>query len=58
MDPARLTADVSEPIPIEIEEIQNGFVTVSHRTGPHTDTFQSELEAADHVEHATCLDDE
>ncbi|MFA9417352.1 helix-turn-helix domain-containing protein [Natrinema sp. HArc-T2] len=53
----RLTADVSEPIPVEIEEIQNGFVTFILRAGPHTDTFQSELEAADHVEHVKRLDD-
>ncbi len=53
----RLTADVPEPIPIEIEEIQNGFVTFILRAGPHTDTFQSELEAADHVEHVKRLDD-
>lgn len=53
----RLTADVSEPIPIEIEEIQNGFVTFILRAGPHTDTFESELEAADHVEHVKRLDD-
>ncbi|MFD1562389.1 helix-turn-helix domain-containing protein [Haloarchaeobius amylolyticus] len=53
----RLTADVAEPIPIEIEEIQNGFVTFVLRAGPHTDPFQAELEAADHVEHVKRLDD-
>lgn len=54
----RLTADIDTPIPIEIEEIQNGFVTFVLRAGPHADTFESELEAADHVEHVKRLDGE
>lgn len=54
----RLTADIDTPIPIEIEEIQNGFVTFILRAGPHADTFESELEAADHVEHVKRLDGE
>jgi predicted DNA binding protein len=53
----RLTADVDTPIPIEIEEIQNGFVTFVLRSGPYTDAFQSELEAAEHIEHVNRLDD-
>ncbi|MDL5363351.1 helix-turn-helix domain-containing protein [Halalkalicoccus sp. NIPERK01] len=53
----RLTADVDGPVPIEIEEVQNGLVTFVLRSGRHTDTFQSELEAADHVEHVKRLDD-
>ncbi|KYH24939.1 bacterioopsin transcriptional activator [Halalkalicoccus paucihalophilus] len=54
----RLTAEVDSPVPIEIEEIQNGLVTFVLRSGRHTDTFQSELEAADHVAHVKRLDDE
>lgn len=54
----RLTADVDTPIPIEIEEIQNGFVTFVLRAGPHADSFQSELEAADHVNHVKRLDED
>ena len=54
----RLTADVETPIPIEIEEIQNGFVTFVLRAGPHADEFQRELEATDHVEHVKRLDDD
>ncbi|WP_265112125.1 helix-turn-helix domain-containing protein [Halosolutus halophilus] len=54
----RLTADIDTPIPIEIEEIQNGFVTFVLRAGPHADAFESELEAADHVEHVKRLDNE
>ncbi|ADJ14020.1 helix-turn-helix domain-containing protein [Halalkalicoccus jeotgali] len=54
----RLTAGVDAPIPIEIEEIQNGVVTFVLRSGEHTDGFQSELEAAEHVEHVTRLDEE
>lgn len=54
----RLTTDIDTPIPIEIEEIQNGFVTFVLCAGPHADTFESELEAADHVEHVKRLDSE
>ncbi|ELY51707.1 helix-turn-helix domain-containing protein [Natronolimnohabitans innermongolicus] len=54
----RLTADLESPIPIEIEEIQNGFVTFVLRAGPHADPFQSALEDADHVEHVDRLDEE
>jgi predicted DNA binding protein len=54
----RLTADVDDPVPIEIEEIQNGLVTFVIRSGHHTDAFQPILEAADHVEHVKRLDDE
>ncbi len=53
----RLTAGIDTPIPIEIEEIQNGFVTFVLRSGPYTDAFQSELEDTDHVEHVKRLDD-
>lgn len=53
----RLTADISDPVPIEIEEIQNGVVTFVLRAGPHADSFQAELEAADHVQHVKRLDD-
>ncbi|WP_411964084.1 helix-turn-helix domain-containing protein [Haloferax sp. YSMS24] len=54
----RLTADVEDPIPIEIEEIQNGLVTFVLRAGPHADDFQAQLEATDHVEHVRRLDDD
>lgn len=54
----RLTADIEKPVPIEIEEIQNGLVTFVLRSGSHTDAFQPVLEAADHVEHVKRLDDE
>ncbi|MDQ2052220.1 hypothetical protein RBH26_17240 [Natronolimnohabitans sp. A-GB9] len=54
----RLTADLDAPVPIEIEEIQNGFVTFVLRAGPHADSFQSTLEEATHVEHVDRLDDE
>ncbi|QFU84630.1 helix-turn-helix domain-containing protein [Natronorubrum aibiense] len=54
----RLTADVDTPIPIEIEEIQNGFVTFVLHAGPHADSFQAELEATDHVKHVNRLDEE
>lgn len=54
----RLTAGVDAPIPIEIEELQNGIVTFVLRSGSHTDSFQSKLEAAGHVEHVKRLDDE
>jgi predicted DNA binding protein len=53
----RLTADISDPVPIEIEEIQNGVVTFVLQAGPHADNFQAELEAADHVRHVKRLDD-
>ncbi|WP_336325638.1 helix-turn-helix domain-containing protein [Halovenus sp. HT40] len=54
----RLTADLPEPVPIEIEEIQDGLVTFVLRSGSHTDRFHSELDAADHVEHVAKLDEE
>ena len=54
----RLTADIDAPIPIEIEEVQNGVVTFVLRAGAHADAFQAELEAAAHVEHVNRLDDE
>lgn len=54
----RLTTDIADPVPIEIEEIQNGFVTFVLNAGPHADAFESELEAADHVEHVNRLDDD
>lgn len=54
----RLTADVDSPVPIEIEELQNGVVTFVLRAGPHADAFQTELEEADHVEHVERLDEE
>lgn len=53
-----LTTDMDAPIPIEIEEIQNGFVTFILHAGPHSDSFQTELEATDHVKHVKRLDDE
>lgn len=53
-----LTADIDAHFPIEIEEIQNGFVTFVLRAGPHADSFQSDLERADHVDHVKRLDDE
>lgn len=52
----RLTADADAPIPIEIEELQNGVVTFVLRAGEHADDFQAELEATDHVEHVQRLD--
>jgi predicted DNA binding protein len=52
----RLTADVDTPVPIEIEEIQDGFVTFVLRAGPHADAFEAELDAADHVRHVQRLD--
>lgn len=54
----RLTADVDTPIPIEIEEIQNGLVTFVLRAGHHADSFQAELEAADHVKYVNRLNGE
>lgn len=54
----RLTADVKTPIPIEIEEIQNGLVTFVLRAGSHADEFQAELEATDHVKHVRRLNDD
>lgn len=54
----RLTADLPEPVPIEIEEIQDGLVTFVLRSGSHTDRFRSELDAADHVEHVAKLDEQ
>jgi predicted DNA binding protein len=53
-----LTAEVETPVPIEIEEVRDGSVTFVIRAGVHADTFQHELEADDHVEHVTRLDDE
>lgn len=53
----RLTADVDSPVPIEIEEVQNGLVTFVLGSGRHTDAFQPVLEADDHVEHVKRLDD-
>jgi predicted DNA binding protein len=52
----RLTAVVETPVPIEIEEVQNGIVTFVLRAGPHADKFQSELEAAAHIRHVKRLD--
>lgn len=54
----RLTDDVDTPVPIEIEELQNGVVTFVLRAGSHADAFQSELDAADHVDHVERLDEE
>ena len=54
----RLTASADAPFPIEIEEIQNGFVTFVLCAGEHADAFQSELETTDHVEHIERLDEE
>jgi predicted DNA binding protein len=51
-----LTADVASPVSIEIEEIQDGFVTFVLRAGPHADAFEAELDAADHVKHVQRLD--
>lgn len=53
----RLTADLSEPVAIEIEELQDGLVTFVIRSGEHTDRFLRELNAADHVEHVTKLNE-
>jgi predicted DNA binding protein len=53
-----LTESVAEPVPIEIEEVRDGTVTFVIRAGPHAETFQAELDAADHVEHVDRLDDE
>jgi predicted DNA binding protein len=53
-----LTADVTEPVPIEIEEVRNGDVTFVIHAGSHVDPFQEELETADHVKHVNRLDDE
>ena len=52
----RLTAEVDDPLPIEIEELQNGIVTFVLRAGSHADAFQRELEGADHVKHVNRLD--
>jgi len=54
----RLTADVGEPFPIEIEEVQNGSVTFVLQSGAYTEPFLTELEAADHVDHVRRLDGE
>ncbi|CAI50890.1 HTH-10 family transcription regulator (plasmid) [Natronomonas pharaonis DSM 2160] len=53
-----LTADVERPVPIEIEELQNGVVTFVLQAGSHADAFQTELEAADHVKHVKRLNEE
>lgn len=52
----RLTADADAPVPIEIEEIQDGFVTFVLRAGADADDVQTALEATDHVEHVQRLD--
>jgi len=52
----QLTAEVDSPVPIEIEEIQDGFVTFVLRAGSHADSFQTALAAADHVKHVQRLD--
>lgn len=52
-----LTADLEDPVPIEIEELQDGLVTFVIESGRHTDDFFEELDAADHVEHVARLDD-
>ena len=54
----RLTASVRDPVPIEIEEVRDGDVTFVIRAGAHAETFQTELDAADHVKHVDRLDDE
>lgn len=54
----RLTDEVGEPFPIEIEEVQNGNVTFVLQAGAYTEAFLPELEAADHVDHVRKLDDE
>jgi predicted DNA binding protein len=54
----RLTADLTDPVPIEIEELQDGLVTFVIGSGHHTDGFFAELDAADHVEHVARLDDD
>jgi predicted DNA binding protein len=54
----RLTADLTDPVPIEIEELQDGLVTFVIGSGQHTDDFFAELDAADHVEHVARLDDD
>lgn len=54
----RLTADLDTPVPIEIEELQNGVVTFVLHSGAHTEQFRTELEAADHVEHVQQLDED
>lgn len=54
----RLTADLPDPVPIEIEELQDGLVTFVLRSGAHTERFFDELDAADHVEHVAKLDAE
>lgn len=51
-----LTADLDTPVPIEIEEIQNGLVTFVLRAGSHADEFERELDAADHIRHVQRLD--
>jgi predicted DNA binding protein len=52
----QLTADIDTPVGIEIEEIQDGFVTFVLRAGHHADAFESALRAADHVKHVQRLD--
>lgn len=54
----RLTADLDDPAPIEIEELQDGLVTFVIGSAQHTDWFFEELDAADHVEHVARLDDD
>jgi predicted DNA binding protein len=54
----RLTAAVETPVPIEIEEVQNGVVTFVLCAGTHADRFQAELEEASHVRHVKRLDDD
>lgn len=54
----RLTADLDDPVPIEIEELQDGLVTFVIGSSQHTDWFFEELDAADHVEHVARLDDD
>jgi predicted DNA binding protein len=54
----RLTAELEEPVPIEIEEVRNGDVTFVIRAGARADAFQAELEAAPPVKHVDRLDAE
>lgn len=53
-----LTAGLDRPVPIEVEEVRDGSVTFVIQSGEHTDSFQRELDATDHVEYVDRLDDE
>lgn len=54
----RLTANADGPVPIEIEELRDGDVTFVIRAGENADTFQTALDATDHVTHVDRLDDD